>query len=395
MAGVGAAKTSAALFKCISYGQDNPDVPILLVEPTFNMQRDILLPAVEKVFTDIIRVGYHLNKSDWNIQMRLGGGTTELRLRSGDHPQRIDGQEVGLAIVDEAGQHKDELLQRIPRRVRHTKANYLQRVYQGTPEGFNEFYERAEGKKSTGKGRRLLRARTEDNPFLPPGYIEDLLSDLSPEQRRQYMDGLFIPLGGAVYAQFDRKRHLKRCKNPTDGTPVMFCDFNVGKRMHWAVGRKLGDEVHIWSELTGQDNNTTTESHTQRALEFWDELEVDPATVMVICDATGKDRRTSQGTAGTDVQILRRAGFDVRHKSRNPPIKDRVNTVNHWLHKRRLFFDPEGCPLTWKAIEGQGYASDGAPDKSGGFDDACDAVGYGCWMLGPVRAPAGNRGTYL
>jgi hypothetical protein len=78
--------------------------------------------------------------------------------------------------------------------------------------------------------------------------------------------------------------------------------------------------------------------------------------------------------------MLRNAGFDVKVKSVNPRIKDRINAVNAKLcnarGERTFFINTKICKQTTKSLEQQGYDKNGMPDKSSGLDHFSDSVGY-------------------
>lgn len=106
----------------------------------------------------------------------------------------------------------------------------------------------------------------------------------------------------------------------------------------------------------------------------------------VICfpDASGV-KRGSVDAGTSDIALLRKAGFTIRARSRNPFIKDRVAAVNNAFNKKKLFVDCDRCPELTEALEQQVYAKNGMPDKTTGLDHIMDAIGYMIAYLMPVR----------
>lgn len=106
----------------------------------------------------------------------------------------------------------------------------------------------------------------------------------------------------------------------------------------------------------------------------------------IVCfpDASGV-KRGSVDAGTSDLALLRKAGFSVRARSRNPFIKDRVASVNNAFNQKKLFVDVERCPELTEALEQQVYASNGMPDKTTGLDHILDAIGYMIAYLMPVR----------
>lgn len=101
-------------------------------------------------------------------------------------------------------------------------------------------------------------------------------------------------------------------------------------------------------------------------------------------DATGTKRGSSDAGV-TDIALLRKAGFTVRARSKNPFVKDRIAAVNNAFNKLKLFIDTERCPETTEALEQQIWLPNGQPDKSSGLDHIMDALGYLVNYLMPIR----------
>jgi len=106
----------------------------------------------------------------------------------------------------------------------------------------------------------------------------------------------------------------------------------------------------------------------------------------IVCypDASGASRRSVNASI-SDITLLKKAGFTVRARSKNPFVRDRVAAVNNAFNNRRLFVDTERCPELTEALEQQVYGKNGAPDKSSGLDHIVDALGYMVHYIMPVR----------
>ena len=388
VAGLGSGKTTGAVYKALDLSRRNPPTaPGVILLPTYPMARDVARPAIDSALAALGMtegVDYEFNKSDSNyfIDFDGNGSRREIRLRNGESGHRLAGSNLGWAVIDEAGQQKSDVLAMIAARIRHPDAvnhGTAQLILCGTPEGFNAFY-----RMSTDNKTRLIKARTTDNTYLGPDYIERL-SYFSDEEKERYINGEFVALSGSVYT-VKRDMHVRPCANPGAGRVYMCCDFNIGC-MAWVLVRELKGELHAFSEIVGENRNTL--EMTDVAVAHLAAYNLTPADVTVICDAAGAARQTSASMA--DTIILRQQGFRVNHPARNPPIKDRVYAVNAALKDRRLYFDPNGVPNTLAAFEQQGLDRYGMPDKSAGHDHYTDAVGYGCHWLRPVAMPRANN----
>ena len=385
VAGLGSGKTTGAIYKALDLCRRNPpNVPGCILLPTFPMVRDVAKPALDEALLSMGMtegVEYTYNKSDQNyfIDFYGDGQRREIRLRNGESGHRLAGSNLGWAVVDEAGQQKEDVLSMIAARVRHRDAfRGGQLVLCGTPEGFNAFY-----RISTDDKTRLIKARTTDNKYLGPAYLERL-AYFTDEEKERYINGEFVALSGSVYS-LQRDKHVRPCINPTAGAVYMCCDFNISC-MAWVLMRELKGEMHVFGEIVGENRNTLEMADI--AVGHLAAFNLTPNDVTVVCDAAGAARQTSASQA--DTIILRQHGFQVRHPSKNPPIKERVYAVNAALRQGRLFFDANGAPNTLAAFEQQGLDRFGMPDKSSGFDHFTDATGYGVHWLKPVRMPRAN-----
>ena len=109
--------------------------------------------------------------------------------------------------------------------------------------------------------------------------------------------------------------------------------------------------------------------------------------ITVYPDASGQNT-SSKSASVSDILLLRQAGFGVDALSQNPPIKDRVSSVNGLLLNaaglRRLRVNVDRCPVFTECLEQQVYDEHGDPDKKAGKDHHPDAAGYFLYRRWPV-----------
>lgn len=105
--------------------------------------------------------------------------------------------------------------------------------------------------------------------------------------------------------------------------------------------------------------------------------------VIVYPDASGKNRKSTDASI-SDISLLRKAGFTVRAKSYNPPVKDRIAAVNRALESGKLKINTSICINLTEALEQQVYTPNGQPDKESGLDHILDALGYPIHYIMPV-----------
>lgn len=377
--GVGSGKTHGGALKALRLGLVNSPCDGLWVEPTFRLVHDVAYPMLRNLF-DTVGLPYRWVKSDQEFHV---GGTAPfvLKLRSGDVPERMVGLTVGWAIIDEPGIQDVLVADGVDKRVRDKRAKVPQRVYVGTPEGFGWLYDWFVAKPLPGS--RLINARTKDNPHNSEGYYEGLLARLTEGEAQQYLEGGFVARKGRVYVRFDRQKHDRICANPLAGTVFIGADFNLNPLV-WVFGRRLGHELHIWGEIMAEYSDTI--SVCGKAIDYLEEMHREhrstlsrreiAASTEIIPDASCNQRRTASDGTASDLDHMIKAGFDVRRPSHNPPIRDRVFSVNLAFHENRLFVDVKRCPQLVGCLEQQPWNHrTNEPDKAGGLDHACFVAG--------------------
>lgn len=91
---------------------------------------------------------------------------------------------------------------------------------------------------------------------------------------------------------------------------------------------------------------------------------------------------------------LKQAGFNVVVNSSNPPVKDRVNSMNAMFcnanGERRYKVNVKRCPVYAESLEQQVWDDKGEPDKKSGNDHPNDAGGYFIVKQFPIVKPTGR-----
>ncbi|EEV7162228.1 TPA: terminase [Escherichia coli] len=94
------------------------------------------------------------------------------------------------------------------------------------------------------------------------------------------------------------------------------------------------------------------------------------------------------------VAQLKQAGFNVVVNSSNPPVKDRVNSMNAMFcnanGERRYKVNVKRCPVYAESLEQQVWDDKGEPDKKSGNDHPNDAGGYFIVKQFPIVKPTGR-----
>ena len=117
--------------------------------------------------------------------------------------------------------------------------------------------------------------------------------------------------------------------------------------------------------------------------------------ILVYPDASGAARSTINASK-TDIAILEGYGFSSMALRSNPPIKDRVQTLQALLENSKGWVRlaiHASCRRLIECLELQSYdEKSGDPDKQNGYDHLNDALGYLVYReFNIIHARAGRR----
>lgn len=366
VAGLGSGKTQAGLWRLIMRMlQERVSVAYYL--PTYDLVRLRAMPGAEEMLS-MVGLGFEPNKSNYSITVPRVG---DLIFRSYDRPERIVSYEVAHSVVDEIDTlHKDKaafvwrkVTERNRQRNRH--GNTIGCV--STPDqGFSGFVYAKWGK-APAKNHELIKASTSSNPYLPADYEEQIRTNYDPLLAEMYLSGEFVSLSrNKVYHFFDRTKHgTDACLSDQDAVHIGL-DFNVG-----------GTCATVWI-IRGTTAIAVDEFVSQHTADFVLKAEkYRKHKVTVYPDSSGKAQSTN--ASQTDIDIITSAGYRVDCPSSNPPVRDRVNTVNGLLSHDRVRINLERCPRLAESMEMQGYDKNGNPEKFAdhpSIDDWVDCAGY-------------------
>ena len=305
-----------------------------------------------------------------------------IRLVGLDDPDSLRGSGLWFFLGDEWDDAKDVVWPEIVRPMLATSGGHALLI--GTPKGFGKLYDGfIAGQPGPNKDPHIMSWSydTLQGGNVPQEEVEHARRTLDPRIFRQEYEASFEDFAGRIYYGFDR-RHS-----------VMDKDYDPLFRLHVGMDFNINPmSATVWQETIGADGEITS----------WqiDEIVIPTSNTEVMCeeikrrygrsdgsaehitiypDATGQARKTSAG-GRTDISILREHGFTVMVNNINPPVRDRINTVNARLETadgiRHCFIAPR-CVNSIMAMERQLYKEGTSePDKTTGFDHLNDATGY-------------------
>lgn len=415
VAGFGAGKSTTMVASVLQDLDISPRVHIGCYCPTYDLLRLITAPYLEERLAQA-NIPYKYNKSEQIIYIETG---QQIILRSMDNPARIVGYQTFRAHADEMDtllEHKAEdawnaIIARNRQKIaklddKGKKIRYevdlqdssgllvarrgdvvchLNRVSAyTTPEGFKFCYKRWVKEKT--EGYAYVQAPTYSNPHLPVDYVSSLRATYPSGLIDAYIEGRFVNLSsGSVYPEFCRELNNTNEKIKFGEALHVGMDFNVNN-MSAAICVIRDNIPYLLDEITGgRDTETVCEILRERYPNH---------SITVYPDASGQST-SSKGASVSDLTIIKRFGYGIKAKTKNPFIKDRVISVNGAIcnanNDRNFFINVRQCPKSADSLEQQTW-SNGLPDKEGGHDHTNDALGYFIYWHWPVRRLVKKQG---
>jgi phage terminase large subunit len=385
--GLGSGKTQGGVVRAGMLLLSEPGISVGYYLPTYDLIRLRAMPGIEEFFSRL-GIRYKLNKSEFSIHAK-GYGT--VILRSYDNPSRIISYEVAHSIVDELDTLPAEKAAYVFRKVdernrQHTKhpaGNTIGNVT--TPDQGYSGFTYLRWVKDPLPHSEIIKAPTTSNPYLPPGYVDQIRNNYDPLLAEMYINGEFVSLAqNKVYHFFNRtKHHTTRTITDDDTLLHVGLDFNVGGTCAtvWVIENNRPVAV---DEFVSQH----TQDFTLRAERYRTTGRGDRRHIIVYPDASGDSARTN--ASRTDIQIIRDAGFQIDCPPANPEVRDRVNSVNALFSHGRIAINTDKCANLTSALESQGYDKKGNPEKfeqHPGMDDWTDCAGYFLHRKFPIVRP--------
>lgn len=203
--GSGGGKTFPGIHKVFEFAGKHPGARILCTEPRFRLVKQVLVPTIREEFGQGEGSEWELNRQDWEITFRNG---SVLILSSAllMSPQMLSGLSLAGFWMDEIAIGDQEQTFKICQaRLRQKDPQGNEYPYfgavTGTPKGMNWVY------RTWGPGRKAkypaYHVRSQDNPYLPQDYYDDLLESYGDTPfARQELGGEFVAFQGLIYFQF-------------------------------------------------------------------------------------------------------------------------------------------------------------------------------------------------
>jgi len=396
-------KSTWANNELLKHAWAKPNTVYWFVSPTYKQAKKMyrrMKKAIQK------NIGMW-RKNDSELIITLKNGST-IQYVSGEVYDNLRGETLHGCVIDEVRDQNKNLWARIIRPMLTSTKGWC--AFVGTPNGFDHFYDLSL-KALTNKNWAFLNAPSTCNPAFTKEEYDDAKRDMTLEEFEQEIEAQFRSLTqGQAYKSFNRERNIREIApwmSEDKFHPFMpielYLDFNVDF-ISWTYGQYKEGVGHYFRDEIRMSGNTEL-----AALEFVSRFKTfgirAEIGVNIVGDASGKSRKTSADIGATDYTILcdvlKDNGITYRNLTpeSNPPVKDRVNTVNArlyaadkhtelWVHPDCQFAIKDFERVLWK--EGSQKAIlDQTKDPS--LTHSTDGIGYGVCVRNPIKG-TGNVG---
>jgi len=358
------------------------NMKVYYVAPTFRQAKTIIWDDLIKRLTEVKWIK-KINTTELTVTLKNG---TKIYLRSADNYESLRGISIDYLVMDECSDIDVKCWAEVLRPALADRQGHA--MFISTPKGFNWFYDLWAGANAH-DGWVGYQFTTLEGGNVTQEEIEAAKVEMDPRSYEQEFLASFVNFSGLVYYAFDIDRNVKDLEPQLDKRDVLHVgiDFNT-QPMSAVVANWDGLTMHIFDEFEIRNSNT---------YELCDEISrrYPDNRIIAYPDASGANSKTN--AMNTDHNILRQYNYAVKTARINPPVIDRIASVNTAFYNKvgetRLTVGPN-CKGLIRCLNKQIYKEGTRqPDKSSGVDHLPDAMGYLVWGNMPIKRPQQKMDT--
>ena len=345
-----------------------PNQRILAVAPTYKQCKNIWWNDLKGM---LIEKNWAKKINESELQITLVNGST-ITLRSSENYDALRGAKYNFIVLDECADMKPDVWFQVLRPTLSDTGGHA--LFISSPKGRNWFYELwCEGEKENYSSYQFT---TLDGGFVPPEEVEQARLDLDSRTFEQEYESQFVSYSGVIYYAFS-EHNVKAYPGILDKDDVLHvgCDFNIDP-MSATVSIIKNDVAWVIDEIEIYGSNTNELVQEIRARYHHNRIIAYP-------DSSGIKRTTNSGIS--DHQILQNAGFKLMVQPGNPPVIDRIASVNKAFEQNKLFIDPKCRSVKNCLIKHTYKEGSRIPTKDQGHDHMNDALGYFVYQHYAIR----------
>ena len=354
-----------------------------VIYPTYELAEELFVEPMKEIFErNGINYTYNIQKHKFKTPYGV------IKIYQLQKPQRIIGAELTYIGFDEfdveSWKNCDIAYKKAIGRMRGSDNCEVYIVT--TPEGFaythHQFVENANDSK------HLVHGKTTDNVYLPDSYVDLIEANYSTEMLKAYRDGQFVNISAlSTYHSFSRigeQSNVQKCEYDRSQPVRIGLDYNVDPMCAVLFHTyKTEPKVRIFDAISlshqGQGDLLTARMCAVIKDKYPNHQYI------VYPDASGFQRHTS--AMYSDIDLLKQNGFKVNVRKSNPPVTNRVNSVNKML-EGNIIIDPRCKALIQdleKVTNKQGTRDIDKSNKL--LTHMTDALGYAIEWEFPIIKP--------
>lgn len=354
----------------------HPNRKCMYVAPTYRMARQI---AWEDLKTMLRERNWIKKINESNLEIILVNGSI-IMMRSADNKDSIRGIGLDYVVIDEAADIPglQETWQAVIRPTLSDREGDAMII--GTPKGKGFLFDLFNNAK-TAKDWKSYQYTTAQGGQVSEEELAQARLDLDERTYKQEYEAGWVEFAGSIYYSFGDHNIVQKPVPLANGSQIHIgWDFNISPQCV-VIAYKSTTGLHIFDEIEiyGSDTQEMCNEIRQRYPD---------CRYIAYPDASGARRQTSSGGLSDHI-IIQNAGFKLITGSKNPPVKDRIASVNSVLKADniRLTIDPK-CSKIINGLRKHTYKEGTRqPEKDGAtdFSHFNDALGYMIYANYPVR----------
>ena len=344
--GFGSGKTYAFLHKTfinhVTKFNENNISNGWVIYPTYALAEELFIEPMRDIF-ERNGIDYEYNGSKHKFITPYG----VIKIYQLQKPQRIIGAELTYIGFDEfdveSWKNCDIAYKKAIGRMRGSDNCEVYIVT--TPEGFA--YTHFQFVENFNDSKAIIHGKTTDNVYLPDAYIDLLNKNYDKSMLKAYRDGQFVNISAlSTYHSFERSKNVRQCEYDRSQPVRIGLDYNVDPMCAVLFHTyKTEPKVKVFDCISlshqGQGDLLTSRLCTTIKEKYPNHQYI------VYPDASGFQRHTS--AMYSDIDLLKQNGFKVSVRKSNPPVTNRVNSVNKML-EGNIIIDPK-CKMLISDLE--------------------------------------------
>ena len=351
-----------------------------IIYPTYELAEELFVEPMKEIFErNGINYTYNIQKHKFTTPYGI------MKIYQLQKPQRIIGAELTFIGFDEfdveSWKNCDIAYKKAIGRMRGSSDCEIYIVT--SPEGFH--YTHHQFVENDNDSKALIHGKTTDNVYLPDSYIDLLEQNYDKSMLQAYRDGEFVNISAlSTYHSFERSKNVQKCEYDRSHPVRIGLDFNNDPMCSILFHTyKTEPKVRIFDciSLSHQGQGDLLTSRICAVIKD----KYPNHQYIVYPDASGFQRHTS--AMFSDIDLLKQAGFKVNVRKSNPPVTNRVNSVNKML-EGNIIIDPRCKALIQdleKVTNKQGTRDIDKSNKL--LTHMTDALGYAIEWEFPIIKP--------